>query len=359
MMGPILLRADASTTMGTGHVMRCLALAQTWQDAGGQAVFVTAGVSPALQERLLSEGIAVELESVEPGSLADARRTVEVARQLASSWVVLDGYHFSSEFQRQIKDAGLRLLVIDDYGHAGHYWADLVLNQNLTAQEGQYERRELYTRLLLGTRYALLRREFQSYRGWRRQTPAVARRVLVTLGGSDPDNATLTVVRTLGRLRLEGLEVVVVLGGANPHREAVAAAAKESPATMEVRCNVTTMAELMAWADVAIAAGGSTTWERALLGLPSLVFVLAENQREIAEACGSAGLGWNLGCPGAMPPEQLAAILKCFLTDAATRKMMENRGVSLIDGLGAIRVRTVLSEGSWTRATSPLGCIRS
>ena len=146
----VVFRVDASTQIGTGHVMRCLALAQPRQDTQGQAIFIVANPIPALEERLKSEGMKVIHLAAEPGSLADAKETAALAHQFNASWVLLDGYQFGSEYQQTIKNSGLNLLFIDDYGHAEHYYADFVLNQNISADEQWYQHREPYTKLLLG-----------------------------------------------------------------------------------------------------------------------------------------------------------------------------------------------------------------
>ena len=181
----LLVRVDASTQIGTGHVMRCLALAQAWQDSGGNAVFVFAAKAPALKTRLKSEGIEVVHLFVQMGSAEDANEIARLAHELGASWLVIDGYHFGAEYQEIIKDSGLYLLFIDDYGHTDHYYADIVLNQNIYAHEGLYANRELYSQLLLGMGYVLLRREFRQWLGWQRETPKLAQKLLVTLGGSD------------------------------------------------------------------------------------------------------------------------------------------------------------------------------
>lgn len=208
----VVFRVDASTQIGTGHVMRCLALAQAWQDTQGQPIFITANPIPALEERLKSEGMKVVHLAAEPGSLADAQETAALAHQFEANWVVVDGYQFGSEYQQTIKNSGLNLLFIDDYGHAEHYYADVVLNQNISAEEEWYQHREPYTQLLLGTRYTLLRREFWQWQGWQRTVPPVAKKVLVTLGGADPDNVTLKVIQSLQIVEVEELEAVVVVG---------------------------------------------------------------------------------------------------------------------------------------------------
>src|SRR5262245_49913761 len=178
----LLIRADASPEIGTGHVMRCLALAQAWHERGGEAILVTARSIDSLKPRLDEEGLPVRRLDDESGSLGDARATARLAREIGADWAVLDGYHFTAEYQRVLKAAAVRVLVIDDYGHAEHYWADAILNQNLHARESLYPSRKSDIRLLLGPRYTLLRREFWKWRGWKRTHPREATKVLVTFG---------------------------------------------------------------------------------------------------------------------------------------------------------------------------------
>jgi len=203
---------------------------------------------------------------------------------------VLDGYHFDGVYQRQVKEAGNRLLVIDDMAHLKHYYADIVLNQNLHAEQLRYAC-ELDTCLLLGTRYVLLRREFLAWKERQREIPEVARRVLVTLGGGDPENNTLKVIQALREVGIPGLEATVVIGASNPHASVLEQAAKQSCIPIRMVRDTKNMPEIMAWADVAVSGGGSTAWELLFMGVPSLLLVVAENQRCIAEYVGNQGLG--------------------------------------------------------------------
>jgi len=338
----MVVRADADSRMGTGHVMRCLALGQAWQDAGGRALFLMAPAPPALKIRLLSEGMEVLALQTVPGSPDDARETAQLARNRGADWVVVDGYHFGADYQRLIKDSGLRLLCIDDYGHAAHYSADLVLNQNINATEELYPSREANTRLLLGTKYVLLRREFLPWRGWRRDIPEVARKVLVTLGGGDPDNVTLKVVQALAQVKIKGLEAVVVVGAANPHLEELQAAVQDTPHPIRLESNVTNMPELMAWADVAITAGGSTCWEMAFMGLPALTIILANNQRPIAESLGLMRAALNLGWYETIATSLIRDSVKELLILKKERMRMSRTTRSLVDGVGSSRVNSLL-----------------
>jgi UDP-2,4-diacetamido-2,4,6-trideoxy-beta-L-altropyranose hydrolase len=323
--------------MGTGHLLRCLALAQAWQDAGGQAVLRTGEGTSGLEARFHQEGIQVERAGGEPGSPEDAQQTVISARRWRSDWIVLDGYHFSGRYQQWIKKAGVRLLTLDDYGHAEHYTADLVLNQNLHAVASLYSHRAASTKLLLGPRFALLRREYARRVGWRRVVREVARKVLVTLGGSDPPNVTLGVVQALQEVRLEGLEAVILIGAANPHRDQLEAAVRNAPA-MRLRVNATDMPELLAWADVAVAAGGTTTWELAFMGLPALLVVLADNQRQVVREMAAAGAAGSLGWFETATPDRIARELSDLLADPQRRRQWCQRGQALVDGRGANRV---------------------
>jgi len=340
----LLIRADASAKIGAGHLMRCLALAQAWQDAGGRAVFLMAIAVPALESRLRSEEMEVVHLRVKLGSIEDAAQTADFAREIGADWVVVDGYHFDANYQRTFKERGLRLLFIDDNGHAKHYYADLVLNQNIHAHEDLYRNKESYTRLLLGTRYVLLRREFLEWRGWKREAPEVARKVLVTMGGSDPDNVTLKVIQTLQQVDMDGLEAVVVVGAGDPHYEELKSAVQDSRFPIRLETNVTNMPELMAWADVAISGSGSTCWELAFMGVPSLVLILAENQRPIAEGLDKVGVAVNLGWHKDLSSSEIENALLSLISDKPKRAEVVQRAQALVDGSGSIRLLTELRE---------------
>jgi UDP-2,4-diacetamido-2,4,6-trideoxy-beta-L-altropyranose hydrolase len=339
----LVIRADASAQIGTGHLMRCLALAQAWQDAGGRVVFLMAMETPALEARLRSEGMEVIHLPVQPGSTDDAIRTADFAHQVGADWVVVDGYHFGADYQRIIKDSGLRLLFIDDNGHAGHYSADLVLNQNIHAHEGLYPNREPYTRLLLGTRYVLLRREFLKWRGWKREIPEVARKVLVTMGGSDPDNVTLKVVQALQQVDMDGLEATVVVGGSNPHYEELQSAVQDSRFPIRLESNVTNMPELMAWADVAVSAGGSVIWELAFMGVPIIGLSRAEQEEVLLQGSTQSGISVNLGRYHYVEPGWICEVLTGLAYSRELRLAMSQAGQSLVDGLGTDRVISSMS----------------
>ncbi len=328
--GELLVRADAGPRIGAGHVMRCLALAQAWQDGGGTARLLSASLPDALASRLEAEGFPLERLAVEPGSAADARETVAWARRHHASWVVVDGYHFDASYQRAVKQAGFALLLIDDNAQAEHYMADLVLNQNLHAEEAAYTHRAAETQLLLGSPFVLLRREFQSWCGWQRAIPERAGRLLVSLGGGAVGHITAKVLQGVEAAGVEGLEVVVV--GRTPGDE------RPHAAGIRFESGVDDMARLMARADVAVGAAGATAWERAFLGLPSLAVVLAENQRPVALRLAEVGAAIDLGWHESLDTQAIAGQLRRLVDNAPLRREMSRRGRRLVDGEGAQRV---------------------
>lgn len=342
----LVIRVDASTQIGTGHVMRCLALAQAWQDAGGDIMFIMATKAPLLEPILKSEGIEIIYIPVKIGSVEDARETVNLSCKFNANWVVADGYKFAGEYQKIIKDNNLNLLIIDDYGHAKHYYADIVLNQNISADEGLYLHRESYSQLLLGVKYTLLRREFWQWQGWKKEIPTVACKILVTLGGSDADNVTLKVIQALQLLKLDYLEAVIVVGGSNPHYEQLKSVCLHGKFSIHLKRNVKNMPELMAWADMAIAGGGSTNWELAFMGLPSIILVLADNQQRVAEKLSTMKITVNLGCYESVSSTEIALALKALMDAPKARMKMCQQGQKLVDGGGAKKIAAILAEGS-------------
>jgi UDP-2,4-diacetamido-2,4,6-trideoxy-beta-L-altropyranose hydrolase len=344
----LLIRTDASLHIGSGHLMRCLALAQAWKDIGGHVVFVMATEAPTLEERVSEEGIELVHITVKPGSVDDARQTAGLAQSEGASWVVVDGYHFGAEYQWQIKDANLRILFIDDYGHAEYYWADIVLNQNIHAEESFYSNRAPYTKLLLGTRYVLLRHEFLKWRNWEREVPEIAQKVLVTLGGSDPENVTLKVMQALGKVDIDRLEAVVVVGGGNPHYESLKKAIQNLRVSICLKKDVKNMPNLMAWADAAISGGGTTCWELAFMGLPSLILAIADNQKINATILKQSGIALTLNSEPKSALTKIGDVLQKLLRNKEARVKISQKGRAIVDGFGAPRVVAVITSNSVT-----------
>jgi UDP-2,4-diacetamido-2,4,6-trideoxy-beta-L-altropyranose hydrolase len=355
----LLIRADASTRIGTGHLMRCLALAQAWKDAGGQVVFITSCQNEGLLHRLQEEEFDVRVLACPYPDLGDWDYTKDIVASYPNAWVVLDGYHFDEVYQQMVKQAGHRLLVIDDMAHLKHYYADIILNQNLHADQLCYSC-EPYTRLLLGTEYVLLRREFLAWRDWKREAPETARRLLVTLGGSDPENYTLEVIQALQLTDSPGLEATVVIGAGNPHAETLKASIRQGSPPIRLVSKVKNMPELMAWADVAVASAGTTTWELLFLGTPALFLILADNQSLVAQQIEGQKIGKTVGWAGRISVRSLAESIDRLAKDSRLRAEMSANARRTVDGRGTERVVTALHQtrthGLKLRPVTPEDC---
>src|SRR3990170_4043751 len=185
--GTMVLRADAGPDIGAGHLFRCLALGQAWLDAGGHVIVVTATREGAHLARLRREGFETRRTAAVFPDPSDVRGLTRVLAARPGAWVVVDGYSFDGEYHEKILEAGGRLAVIDDTAHLPRYDVHVVVNQNLHATERRYVRGSR-TRLLLGPRYALLRREFRKFRRPEKPAPRIGRLLLITMGGSDPQD---------------------------------------------------------------------------------------------------------------------------------------------------------------------------
>jgi UDP-2,4-diacetamido-2,4,6-trideoxy-beta-L-altropyranose hydrolase len=336
-MEKIIFRADASSRMGTGHIMRCLSLAEHLQKAGGKAVFVMSETLPSLNTRLESKGVDFLEIDVIPGGFEDAGQTAQIVKDLSASWIVLDGYHFNSLYQKKIKDSGLRLLVVDDIGSVDYYFADIVLNQNLYADKSMYANKESYTSLLLGTCYVLLRPEFSKWSKWRRTFAKDNSNILVTLGGSDEKNFTGKVIEAIQEINSGKLDVVVIVPN-NSHYEELESSIKKSKIHIQFKKNVENMSDLMAWADIAVSASGTSSWELAFMGLPTLCVAIADNQCQVVEALSKVGVSVNLGWYESVTSSKMAEEISELLFDVDRRTAMSKRGRNLVDGRGAERV---------------------
>jgi len=342
-IGTLMIRADASSAMGTGHVMRCLALAQAWRSGGGDAVFVMAESTEAIERRIQDEHFKGMTLSCASGSAEDARRILTLADEYNATWIAVDGYQFSPTYQRRIKHSDFQLLWIDDTGRCAPYCADIVLNQNVYATTEMYRESGARTTLLLGPRYALLRKEFLVWQHRQRHFAPVAARLLITMGGSDPNNATADILKTIGRAGLD-VEVTIVLGGSNQNGAMLQRIAEHMPRQPRFAPDVKDMSRLMSTADLAISAAGATSYELALLQVPMVLVTLAENQAPTARGLAEHGAGVDLGTFQNLEPECLIEVLRRMIFDCEYRQSVGHNARLLVDGNGARRVAQAMLE---------------
>lgn len=331
-----LFRADASLKTGTGHAMRCLALAIEWKRQGGRAFLLTAGKLEAVEDRFKKAGIPVFELGTKSGTLAEAGQVFRKSVELDAPWVVVDGYGFNPRYLETLKERGLRVLVIDDFGDRIEYPVDAVLNQNEHAVKSFYAQSAKDAKLFLGTHYCLLRPEFFPWKDKPRKTADLARKILVTLGGTDPGNLSGKILKALQNY--DGFHLKIVAGQSNPHAAALRALAKKSKAKIEIIQNASNMPALMHWADLAFSAGGSTCWELAFMGVPNLTGTVVAHQRHVAESIEKSKAGQNLGDYRKLSPRAILRAMMRLAGSKGLRETMSHRGRRLIDGMGASKV---------------------
>ena len=319
----VVIRADASPSMGTGHLMRCLALAQALRDAGDQ-VTLASRVLPGdpLLDAWSLEGIEMKPIAAPAGGGEDANSTREIVTSVAASWLVVDGYHFDTRF-RSAAAGPARLAWIDDHGLKAAT-ADLIVNGNLYASEQLYP--ESSARLAVGPRHALLRREFRALR------PKDAHRsgVVLSLGGADPESRSGPLMRALAA---RGIRGQLVVGPHNRSRDALRA---EAPGLgWTVIDAPRNMAPLLGSCRLAVVAAGTTTLELLALATPMVAVRIAENQRLVAAALDRLDLA---AVTDGADPESVAARTEWLLEDARSRDSMAQRARGVVDGRGALRV---------------------
>ena len=315
----VAIRADASSSLGNGHVMRCLGLAEALLSRGAQVLLLSRELPQPLEERVLALGVQVlrlpgpaagsPLEQLFDGDAsrtaadllgvdeeADARTCLEALGEAGgANRLVVDHYGLGERFERAMRKGAPWIAVVDDLADRPHD-CDVLLDQNLPDEiSARYVSLvPSACSLLLGPRHALVREEFLAVRRSPAPRDGWVREILVSMGGMDHADMTSQAIKGLRSLRLKGVTITVIVGAGNHHLARLAqACGRLKGANLIVEPD--NMAELVARADLAIGAAGTSTWERCLLGLPSVLVSAADNQVRVGTALAAAGGTMYLG----------------------------------------------------------------
>jgi len=295
----VVFRVDASTKMGSGHVMRCLTLAEALRETGASVFFISRSHEGNLNHLVSKKGIQV-LELPKPTRVdinkestngddykdwlgvteeQDAQETIDAIGVEKPDWLIVDHYSLGEKWEKELRFFAKNIFVIDDIANRRHD-CEMLLDQNwFENMDIRYD--ELVPKgctKLLGPKYALLRQEFTEARKTLKPRNGTVKRVFIFIGGSDLNNLTGMTLRVLMDPELAHLKVDVVIGGNNPHQDEILKLAKACD-NINLHIQVNNMASIMAKADLAIGAGGVNTWERMCLGIPSIVISLSDNQK--------------------------------------------------------------------------------
>lgn len=343
-------RTDGGAQIGSGHVMRCLVLAQSLKAQGAEVLFICREQPGHLCDLITERGYSIErLAAIPGGAVADwaddARETcvaLEAGMGRKADWLIVDHYLLDRRWEGALRSSTDRLMVIDDLCNRPHD-CDLLLDQNLVADmhERYADKLTVSCRQLIGPSYALLHPDYARLHEHVAPRRGAIRRILIFFGGADSANLTersLDAFLALGRPQIE---VDIVVGASGRHGDAVRQKA-EAHANISVHEGLPSLAALMSRADLAVGAGGSTHWERLCLGLPCLVVTLADNQRLISAELHRLEVIQLLG--------HHDEVNQLMITGALDRLIREGlpgdwslRCMAMVDGGGADRVRAALA----------------
>lgn len=351
----LFIRADAGTKIGTGHIMRCLTLADSLKKSF-DGIFVVSNQMPSNLSRFIREkgykthfihgythieGKKLQLKQ-RKAIENDVNHCIKIINlyKNAENWLLIDHYGVDYKWETKIRNHVEKIIVIDDLANRKHN-CDVLIDQNFYKNM-----RKRYAGLvpkkclqLLGPKFALLRPEFKNATK-RLKRKYEIRRILISFGGSDPTNQTAKVLRAIKSLDSE-YNIDVVAGNSNPHKKSIKNLCSNIPYT-SFYYHTKNMAKIMAKADLAIGGGGSTTWERCCMGLPAIVSVLSENQRQLTKEVARIGCVINLGQATYLRPKDYAVAIRKM--DSKLLQNMSKKCMRLVDGNGAGRVASKIFQ---------------
>jgi len=353
----VVFRADASIEIGTGHVMRCLTLADALRARGSTIVFVCRDLPGFPAQLVLDRGYELALlqapdaENFVPAEFPrhaswlgvswqqDAEETCTLMRSLgAVDWLVVDHYALHCQWEQCIRAVTQKIMVIDDLADRRHD-CDILLDQNFVP-ENQNRYKEITNNnciRLVGPKFALLRNEFLEQRRNLRNRNGTVKKIFVFFGGADPTNEMMKAIEALQIMGDKNLKKIIVIGPNNPHRDRIKSNLKgffDFSIFENVRC----MGKLMAESDLSLGAVGTTTWERCCLGVPTIATSIALNQKNVAESLAKKGLHLYLGYCDAVTVHDYTYCLKTIVKNKTLLIKMENLSKKMVDGLGIERV---------------------
>jgi len=335
MNNAVCIRVDGSSDIGTGHVIRCLAVAEELSGRGFKPVFCTRDFDSGLIEKIKARGFELSVIPVNLSIEEDMKHFTRLGQKHNADIAITDNYHFRDNYIEYLKDNFSVLVSIDDIADA-FFYSDILINQNINATSEMYKDKiGKGTKLLLGPEYAMLSPEFKKYHNKPRDFSEV-KNILVTLGGVDPENQTLKVLKALEMVDND-FSITAVLGVSNRNKEIIRDYVGKAKKNINLRENVSNMAELIYEADIAIGAGGSTSWEFCCLGIPMIIIFLADNQKGVAEGLCERGIAVNLGWYKHVTENDIKVAVENLIDSPYKREIMSLKGKETVDGKGTER----------------------
>lgn len=347
----IIVRTDASSNIGLGHLYRCLTLAEKLQESENRVSFICRELPGNQNDFIEKKGFSVyrlpcyaDLVNHTGQNIwhqewrcadweDDAKETVTVLKEEQEiDWIISDHYGIDERWELKVRPYTKRIMVIDDLANRPHN-CDLLLDQNLyDDMNTRYDALVPHQcRKLIGPQYTLLRSEFIEVRKNLRKRDGEVRRILIFFGGSDPTNDTEKALEAIRLIHLNTITIDVIVGNSNVYKEKIEQICSDMQ-DVSYHCDVDNMAEFMAGADLSIGSGGTSTWERCFLGLPTIAMIIADNQYEMMNAVVAAGAAWNLGWSYDVTASRIADAVHDALRSPHKLKKMSDKAIVLVGG---------------------------
>ncbi len=340
-MPTLLIRADASESIGAGHLVRTMVLAEKLSDAGWECTYASRTPTIDIVPDILKTFPFIEIK----GELATEATQLINANPDGVDCLLIDHYQWDKLLEDECRSWAGKILVIDDLANRYHN-ADLLLDQTLSRKKSDYENLVPKScEILLGPEYALLREQFSEYRNGSLKKHLAddyqLERILISFGMTDPENMTGVVLEGIRQSGLK-LSIDIILGKQAKYLDEVMDIADSMDCDINIYNQVTEMAKIMQNADLAIGAAGTTSWERCCLGVPSIIIVVADNQKLIADALSNYKAAIVLGDQGSIEARMFSDILLALSMEPEQLKDMAIAASTICDGLGAGRVATAI-----------------
>lgn len=350
-----VFRADASQNIGSGHIMRCLALAEELLEMGIDCHFISNNCPEHLKKLIEKKGFKVHLISLKGNYKAgrlntpweeDAEQCLEILQSLKDSryeinWLVVDHYQLDFSWEKIVKEKVPKVLVIDDLGNRAHD-CEVLLDQNNDCTPAKYQSLVTQkTKLIYGSKFALLNKAFRNSRKNITVRDGTIKRILISFGGSDSTNETIKVLEAIQSLKLEQISIDVVIGPLFAEKEKIISITAAID-NVKIYENCTNLSLLMLQCDLAFGSAGVTLLERCCLGLPSIVVSAASNQEGGACAAAEQGACIYLGKALSTTANEYAHATNMVLKSPWLLKAISKNSLQITDGRGALRVAHIM-----------------
>ena len=337
----IVFRVDATKNIGLGHIMRCYALAEEFVKKKNKCYFLSNIDNEIIYEKINKLNIKIMNIYTSPKLKKDLKYLIDFSKNNNVDWVLTDHYDIDSDYIKEIKNNGFKVLSVDDTSQI-YYPSDIVLNQNIGSEKLNFNTNK-DTKLLLGPKYVMLRDELLIRE--RKKFKNNVEKILVTLGGVGYSNLIDKIPKNLKEIIDKNIEIIVIFPSLNNINEKFHLKInKFNNSNFRIVFSPENMADLYLESDIAISAGGISCYELAYFGIPNLIISIAENQLNIAKELNEKNVSVYLGKEEEFDFNIIKENILKLINDNSLRRKMSKNGIKLVDGKGKKRIIEVMNK---------------